>query len=258
MHGGTWHQHWCEVRTGDSWSPAKLRSKEEEHSSMMRSVSSSLRKSSNVITHGSLDSARGLYCGYSRKARSKTAPMPRSCTAGVLLRRTHAGSSSPAGHALHETGQLSSINPGFASHSPAPAHEEQLVSESRHFFPAFFCGGGDGVAGCAADALGLAARLFLRLGGRCIGATGCGLRLTLDLVSATPTPITAAPTAQASHRLWRGRWSLPAARLLAFGGLWPLPMVSAATTSNLRRARRVGESAQTRLFNAVSHHAYMK
>jgi hypothetical protein len=204
---------------------------------MIRSVSSSLRKSSNVMTQGSLDSARGLYCGYSRNARSKTAAIPRSCTAGVLLRRTHAGSSSPAGHALQERGQLSSMNPGFASHSPAPAHEEQLGSASRHFLPDFF-GGGGGVAGCAADAL---VRLFFRLGGRCIGTTGCLLRLTLDLASsATPTPITATPTAQANaHRRWRWRWSLPLARLLALGGLgWPLPI---GGRSEAREGRREPE-----------------
>ena len=146
-HGGVWHQHWCDVRTGESWSPARLRSNEEAHSSMMRSVSSSLRKSSKVITHGSRESARGLYCGYSRSARSKTAAIPRSRTAGVLLRRTHAGSSSPTGHALHETGQLSSMKPGFASHSPAPAQEAQLGSASRHFLPDFVVGGVGGGGG---------------------------------------------------------------------------------------------------------------
>ena len=57
------HQHWNDVRTGESTSPASERSKRAPAVEMTWSTSSCERNSSKYRTHGSRCSTDGLYCG---------------------------------------------------------------------------------------------------------------------------------------------------------------------------------------------------
>ena len=92
------HQHWKLVRTGESWSPARLRSKWPSHVLMNASASSSLTKLLSDTTHGALAPfgppgqlrAFGEYCGNSLMMRwnvSFIVPGPRA--GGVAGGRSH-------------------------------------------------------------------------------------------------------------------------------------------------------------------------
>ena len=111
------HQHWYDLRTGESWSPASERSKCASHEEVKASASSSEMKFSSVITHGAsnpnlgwlgCERALGLYCWKSVRMRVIVALMSPARTAGgVFGGRLH--DSRFDSHALHETAQFSSM-----------------------------------------------------------------------------------------------------------------------------------------------------
>jgi len=55
------HQHWNDVRTGESWSPASERSKWASQPEMNAAISSSEMNFSNVTTHGASSPGRFSY-----------------------------------------------------------------------------------------------------------------------------------------------------------------------------------------------------
>ena len=63
------HQHWNDVRTGESWSPASERSKWASQPEMNAAISSSEMNFSNVTTHGASSPGRFSYLYRMRRLR---------------------------------------------------------------------------------------------------------------------------------------------------------------------------------------------
>ena len=118
------HQHWYDVRTGESWSPARLRANWSAQVDLNASRSSAVRKFSNVMTHGACApslppppgrlSAVGRYCGKSRRMRTIVSLMPPAATmGGVSAGRSHERRF--CSQAWHETAHCSSMNVGLCT-----------------------------------------------------------------------------------------------------------------------------------------------
>jgi len=120
-----------EVRTGETTSPASDRSKWWSVVSMNAAASSSLTKSSSVITHGPPGGREWTVARSSglAMAASNMAWIPPLVLAGAV-RPAHAGLTQP--QELHESAHCVRMKPALASHSPLFAQPSQARCSSRH------------------------------------------------------------------------------------------------------------------------------
>mmetsp|Transcript_42850 Transcript_42850/g.135341 ORF Transcript_42850/g.135341 Transcript_42850/m.135341 type:complete len:263 (+) Transcript_42850:615-1403(+) len=123
------HQYCVDVRTGESWSPARDRSSFSPASSTILSASAGEMRPSNWTTYGSEESRVGEYSAHPAAMLAKLLRSPPgACTAGSLLRLAQALpllSQRP-----HAAEQEESMKRGLASHSPADAHVAHCSCES--------------------------------------------------------------------------------------------------------------------------------
>ncbi len=132
---GGWHHACCEVRTGETTSPARLRSKWLSVVVTNASASSSLMKRSNVTTHGP---SGGRECTCGRNSGRATAAsnialmLPASAFAARLRVPAQFGSTHP--HVSHDLAHCNRMKPAFAEHSPASAHSPHAECSSAHGF----------------------------------------------------------------------------------------------------------------------------
>lgn len=114
-----------------------------EPASSSACTSSAERKSSNCTTHGSRESTVGEYAAHvSDVAHSMAAAMPSPAaaprSAGTSVgSRTHRTFGSRKWHVRHDFAHSTIMKPGFASHSPIPAH----LSQSGLVFSHAVCAG---------------------------------------------------------------------------------------------------------------------